>query len=256
MKHYRLKGTVKATTPSVLFEVTLELQDVRTGYRGSDEGCFRGTWLEDAELNWTKDMVEWVRSEELEECTPPRTLSWPDSLDEKIIHYIMQQYRPQVWRNPEIRLYSSPRESREEFIERCRDHLSGERVAEWKQLTDVLHHRSLELEKRLLASEGEEDDELRFRRTSLIETLFWNLREDWNRLFVPDGGPLSPVEEIATVPVDPDLQEEVQSFWKDLVARYNEIHRKYEEDAIGIEPHEVHVSRSQVEISSRGVLWS
>ncbi len=256
LRHYRLKGTDEASVPSALFEVKLELQDVRTGYRGSDQGCFRGTWLEDAELNWTKDMVEWVRPEDLEECPPPRPLSWSDSLDDKIIHYILQQYRPQIWRNPELRLYSGPRESREEFNERCREHLSGERIAERKQLTDILHHRSLELEKRLLDTVGKEDVEVRVRRTSLIQTLFWNLRQDWNRLFVPDGLPLSLTEQIVTVPVDPDLQEEVQSFWQDLVARYNKIQKRYEADAASIEPYEVHVGRSQIEISSRGVLWS
>ena len=256
LRHYRLRGTGETTTPSVLFEVKLELQDVRTGYRGSDQGCFRGTWLEDAELHWTKDMVEWVHLEELEECPPPRPLSWPDSLDDKIIHYVMQQYRARIWKNPEIQLYSGPRESREEFLERCREHLYVARVAEWKQVTDVLHHRTLELEKRLLDIADKEDIELRVRRMSLIKTLFWNLKEDWNRLFVPEGPPLSLTEKIARVPVDPDLQEEVETFWQDLVSRYNGIQRKYEQDAASIEPHEVNVSRSQVEISSRGVFWS
>ena len=256
LRHYRLRGTGETSTPSVLFEVNLELQDVRTGYRGSDQGCFRGAWLEDAELNWTKDMVEWVHLEELEECPPPRPLSWPDSLDDKIIHYIMRQYRPRIWKNPGIGLYSGPRESREEFFERCREHLSRERVAEWKRLTHVLHHRALELEKRLLDTVGQEDVELRVRRMSLIKTLFWNLKEDWNRLFIPDGLPLSLTEEITRVPVDPDLQEEVESFWQDLVSRYNDVQKKYEQHAASIEPHVVNVSRSQVEISSRGVLWS
>ena len=201
-------------------------------------------------------MVEAVNHEELEECLPPQPLSWPDSLDDKIIHYVMRQYRPKIWKNSEVQLYSSPRENREEFIERCRENLSVERDAAWKQLTDVLHHRSLELEKRLLEKVAQEDMEVRVRRTSLIETLFWNLREDWNRLFVPDGLPLYLTEEIIQVPIDPDLQEEVQSFWQDLVSRYNEIQNKYERDAVDIEPHEVHVSRSQVEISSRGFLWS
>ena len=256
MRHYRLRGTCGTSTPSVFFEVKLELQDVRTGYRVSDQGCFRGIWLEEAELNWTKDMVELVHPEDLEECSPPRPLSWPDSLDEKIIHYVMRQYRPRIWKNLEIRLYSGPKESRGEFIERCREHLSAEHAAEWKQVTDVLHHRSLELEKRLLETVSQEDVEVRVRRMSLIQTLFWNLREDWNRFFVPDGLPLSLTEEIVKVPVDPDLQEEVQSFWRGLVSRYNDIQEKYEHDAVSIEPHEVHVSRSQVEISSRGVLWS
>ncbi len=201
-------------------------------------------------------MVEAVNHEELEECLPPQPLSWPDSLDDKIIHYVMRQYRPKIWKNSEVQLYSSPRENREEFIERCRENLSVERDTAWKQLTDVLHHRSLELEKRLLEKVAQEDMEVRVRRTSLIETLFWNLREDWNRLFVPDGLPLYLTEEIIQVPIDPDLQEEVQSFWQDLVSRYNEIQNKYERDAVDIEPHEVHVSRSQVEISSRGFLWS
>ena len=231
------------------------MQDVRTGYRGSDQGCFRGTWLEDAELNWTTDMVESIHPEDLVECPPPRPLSWPDSVDEKIIHYVMRQYRPRIWKNPEIRLYSRSKESREEFIGRCREHLSAERTKQWKQLTEVLHHRSLELEKRLLATVSQEDVEVRVRRMSLIQTLFWNLRENWNRLFVPDGLPLALPEEIIQVPVDPDLQEEVQSFWRDLVSRYNDIQKKYELDAVSVEPHEVHISRSQVEISSRGVLW-
>ena len=257
LKHYRFKGSSEARTPSLFFEVKLEMQDVRTGYRGSDQGSFRGTWLEDEELHWTKDMVEWVQLEKLEEFPAPRPISWQDSFDEKIVHYVMQQYRPQIWKNPEIGLYSGPKESHIEFVERCREELTGERTAEWKQLTDVLHHRSLELEQRLVASVNElEDAELRVRRMSLIKTLFWNLREDWNRLFAPDGQPVSLTEEIVRVPVDPDLQEEVQSFRQDLVSRYNQIQEKYEESVASVEPYEVNLSRSQIEISGRGVLWS
>ena len=256
MKHFRHIGTVEVSTPFMLFAVKLDLQDVRSGFRASRDGCFFGLWLEDAELNWTPDMVKTVKLEEVEEFPAPRSLCWPEFGDQKIIHHLTRYYRPCIWRNPQVNLYSKPQESRAEFLERCRDELAEERHTAWRKLKDVLLRRQLELQKRMMemVMKEESDDSMRDRRIGAVNDLFSILSREWIQKLLSHGGAIE--EEVPPVSqVDPDLQEMVGSFRKELVRYYNEIHKKFESRIVAVEPYEVVLVYSQIEIFFRGFLW-
>ena len=104
----------------MLFGIDLELQDMRSGYRNSCRLFLQAQWLKERHLSWICDMVCQVQSERLEEIQPPSQLKWPAFSDEKIIDYMVQYCRRQIWRNLPLRMYAHPGETKSEFLTRCR----------------------------------------------------------------------------------------------------------------------------------------
>ena len=261
MKHYQLKSRTKSRSPRPLYEVNLELQDVRSGYRNSDWGFFRAEWLGEAELQWTKDMVLRIERDSLLEIKAPSLLSWPEFGDQKIIEYLMQYYHPQIWRNPVVDLYSTVRENKLEFLERCKGRLFEEFDRELKKLKEVFLHRFLEMEQRLFevteTEDGDEDyKDLQLVRTQHLVSLF---REDLSRWFVRDDPQLPDREQselTSELASEIELMERLTDLRSEFMARSNQISGRHEQAANEIEFYEVSLSYSQIEIVSRGVVWT
>lgn len=260
MKHYRRKVLPGAGDPALLFEVRLDVQDVRSGFRGTESETLRADWLEDEHLSWTPDMVSAISPGELEEIEPPRLLAWPERGDARMIDFLTRHHRIQIWRNADLGLYSRPRESRQEFEARCRDTLLEARGRELRKTQEIFFHRILELENRILELTRESDwsDEiLKSRKTALAQGLFREVREDLNRILLRDDfEPLGLEEFVWTGDVGADHQERLDQLRLELLSRYNEINASYAEKAAQIEPYAVAVRHLQVEIVSRGILWS
>ena len=259
MKHYQLKGEAKPRSPRPLYEVNLELQDVRSGYRNSDCGFFKAEWLEEAELHWTKDMVLRIERGSLLEIKAPSFLSWPELGDQKIIKYLMQNYRPQIWRNSVLGLYSTARENKLEFLQRCEGGLFEERDRELKKVREVFLHRFLEMEQRLFEVAEEEpwDEDWKSRQLMGIQNLVSLLRENLSRWFMQDDPQLPARTQWEwTSGLAPELMERLTDLRAEFIARYNQISGRYEQAASEIESYEVPLSYSQIEIVSRGVLWT
>lgn len=269
MKHYVLKGLgsrANLKVPSwftLLFEVKIDIQDVRSGYRNSRHQYFEAAWLEDPDLSWTPDLVREIPAEQLEEVPPPAQPEWPRFGDQKIIHYLMQHQGPRVWRNRELEMYASAQETEAEFIERCREQLDEERRRELKKIKDVLLHRFLELEQKVIhALEQMEDgtkewnSDLRNHKISSVRSLFSTVREDLGRWFLrSDYRPLSKsdLEWRGDIPVE--FLEKLLDLRGELISKYNQIGAFYEQKARAVETYEVPLSYAKIDIVSRGILW-
>ena len=79
MKHYQLRSEGESSQPSLLWEIRLDIQDVRSGYRGSDSGLFLGPFLDEADVDWSEDLVKRLKDPDLREIGPPRKVTWPAS---------------------------------------------------------------------------------------------------------------------------------------------------------------------------------
>ena len=259
MKHYSLKDLRHPVKPALLFEVKIDLQDVRSGYRGSESGLFKGDWLTDQRyLVWTKDMVSRLNPEQLQVITPPLELEWPEGGDETIITYLLRHYRPRIWKNYHLRVYSGPTESREDFIERCRETLNQQRSIEMKKLREVFMHRFFELEQRLVRFVSEEDtnEELKMERQAAITALFCEAREELSRCFVRDDYQLLGKDDLVwSLASNPECQDRLDNLRMDLISLFNEVSSRYEESAIRVEAYEVTARRPGIEIVSRSFLW-
>ena len=202
-------------------------------------------------------MVAPVNPDEVEEFDPPRELQWPDFADGMIIHHSIHHDRPRIWKNVELDLYSRPNESREEFLERCHRREVRERVLQREELRDVFLRRVIELRSAMIRMVSEERsvDMHRDRRLATVRSLFSNLAQEWDRLPLQDDEP-TVREGAATVVEDRDLNEMVASFRADLRHRFRRIQVGFRPRAEDLDPYDVPVNHSQVEIMSRGFLWS
>ena len=259
VKHYSFKGVRRPTSPCLLFEVKVDLQDVRSGYRSSATGLFSGQWLGDQEdLHWTEDMVSRLDLQDLKVIDPPIQLEWPSCGDERIIHYLRRYARPRIWKNHNLRMYSGARESKTDFIERCRESLAEERSLKMKKIREIFMHRYFELEQRLKLQIVDEkvDEELKMQRLSRITTHFAQAREQLSRCFVRDDDRLLGEGDLVwRLGSYQDLQDRLNDLRLDLVSAYNELINSCVERATGIETYEVPAPRSAIEIVSRNFLW-
>ncbi len=230
---------------------------MRSNFRSSRSECFRGEWLDDAGLNWTPDMVAPVNPDEIEEFDPPRELDWPEFADSMIIHHSIRNYRPRIWKNIELDLYSRPHESREEFLQRCHQREVRERVLQREELRDVFLRRVIELKTVMITmvSEEKSGDTLRDRRLATVRSLFSDLAREWDQLPLHDDEPRVRKSTDAAG-TDRDLHEMVESFRADLRYRFGRIRVGFRPHVENIETYEVPVNHSQIEIISRGFLWS
>ena len=257
LKHYRRLGTSEVSTPSLFFLLRQDVQDVRSSFRASKTEFFCGEWLDAADLHWTPDMVTPVNSGEIEEFDPPRELDWPDFADDMIIHHSIHHDRPRIWKNTELDLYSGPNESREEFLERCHRREVRERVLQREELRDVFLRRVIELKTAMMKMVAEERsvDMHRDRRLATVRSLFSDLAQEWDRLPLQDKEP-AVRESTDAARTDRDLHEMVESFRADLAYRFGRIQVGFRPRVEDLDPYDVPVNHSQVEIISRGFLWS
>lgn len=202
-------------------------------------------------------MVNRVNPDEIEEFDPPRELNWPDVADGMIIRHSIHHCRPRIWRNIELDLYSKPNESREEFLDRCHQREVRERVLRREELRDVYLRRVIELKTAMLKMVAEESSAgmHRDRRLATVRSLFSDLAQEWDRLPLHDDEPAVRKSTDASR-ADRDLHEMVESFCADLRYRFGRIEVGFRPRVEDLEPYEVPVNHSQVEIISRGFLWS
>lgn len=258
LKHYRFKNSDSAVRPSLLFQVKIDWRDVRSGYRGSDFALFKGEWLQEEELSWTPDMVSPVDLDRLEPIKPPEDVYWPASAEDKIISYVIRHRRPSIWKNSGLGLYSEPSESREEFVQRCREALLEEKSAEMKKHREIFLHRFFELEHRLRKEieEGELAEDAQSRIQARLDLLFSEGREDLSRWFASDAHAVMGDGDLDwQLDSLPEFQERIDALRSDLVSSFNEINAVFEERAEDVERYQVPVPRSAVEIVASGILW-
>lgn len=260
LAHYRLLHTLREGRPKLLFEVKLDIQDVRSGYDESQYFVFLGDWLEDPNLQWTRDMVREISLDELERIDPLEAVAWPERAEDLMGNYVSKLPGPQIWYSRELGIYSKRRESSEEFLMRCREGLIVERSQRMRNLSELVFHRFLKLERKLHDFLAKEEGLESGQRLSLevdLKRLFSIGRESLSHMFLGDYFQLVEVEELEwEFPRRPEFQEYLHALASDLVRAYNVISLNYEKRAKDIESYDVPMGSVQVETLNRGIVWT
>lgn len=186
-------------------------------------------------------------------------LKWPQFGDEKIIRYLEEHRRPQIWRNYAVGMYARPGESRAEFVMRCRETLLVEGNRELGQVREIFLRRFLELEQKLIAAtENEEQDPHQKNRKCLAaQDLFSKVREELGRwVLCEDYRPLQLTDLAGGLEFDQGFDEKLSDLRQELVSAYNRINSDYVRQADEVELYEVSRSYLQIEVLSRGILWA
>jgi hypothetical protein len=258
IKHYKLRGRENSGQPSLLFEVRLEIYDVRSGYSGVDSGLYEGPWLASGEFDWTVDMVQPVAVDTIEEVTPPKEMNWPEDGDDRIIRHFVRFFRIPIWRNSELAIYSYPGQTRKGFQARCAALLLAERRKAVESVRDVFLRRFLELEARAFTYVDEHpwDPVPTERRNSEIRCLFSEIRESFSNCFLRESlDPISENDLSWTGEIDVETSDRLESLRAELVNQFNDINGLYREKSTRVESYEVPVNHSQIEVVSKGILW-
>ena len=260
LAHYRLLHASAAEQPKLLFEVKVDIQDVRSGYNASSTFLFLADWLQDWELKWARDMVREVSLEELEPVEALRPVSWPERAEDLIADHVVRLPGPCIWYSRDLGTYSERAESLEDFLGRCREDLLAERSARMRNLSKLFFHRFLRLERMLLgmlsSEEGLEGNQFLDLEADL-KRLFSSGRESLSRMFLANDFRLFKEEELGwNFPRRPEHQEHLQALASDLVRDYNAISLDFEERAKDTDPYEVPMGSVHVETYSRGVVWT
>ncbi len=260
LAHYRLLHASGREQPKLLFQVKLDIQDVRSGYDGSQRFVFLGDWLEDPELKWARDMVREISLDELERIAAPGVVAWPECAEDLMEDYVSKLRGPQIWRSRELGIYSGSREPIEDFLARCRQALMMERTGRMRNLSDLFSHRFLRLEKKLLELLGSEEGLDMNQGLDLeadLRRLFSSGRESLSRIFLEDDFLLLEVEELGwDFPRRPEFQEHLQALASGLVRGYNAISLEFEERAKDVESYAVPMGSVQIETLDRGIVWT
>ncbi len=258
VKHYRWAGSPAVHSRRLLFEVKLDLQDVRSGQRFSETLHLKAEWLPDGDLEWSRDMVAGVDAARLEEIEAPGAVPAPSgAVAEKLISYLVRHHRLEIFRNYELGLYSAPAETRPDFVERCREALREEKESEMKKLREVFLHRFFEFEQKLKSEirDGDLDRELKTRVLTRLDELFSEGRDGLSRWFVRESDLIGEHDLVWKLKGDPEFQERIDALRADLAARFNEISSKFEEKAASVEQYQIPIQRSAIDVIGVGILW-
>lgn len=257
-KHFQLLQGPAGSGPALLFEVRLDIRDNRSGFAGSALEHFTAPLVDDADLEWARDMVEAVDPAELEEIQSPGPVSWPEMADNKLIRYLVHNYRRLILVNAEMQVYSEGSETRDEFVNRCLQLLVPERRGELDMVRDVFLRRFLELETRCaeIVSSDEWTGIGRYSQLANLRDAFSVIRENFSSCFLGDDFACLPPETLRWRPLDiVEIEERLQAVRAEFISRFNEITESALERAGSVEPYEVPVSPSHIDIVSRGFLW-
>ncbi len=258
LEHYQVRGVQSPCERAVLFRVRLDIHDIRSGYSVLDEGWYEAPWLDESDLEWTRDMVHAVDLKTLEEIEPPRPVEWPSSGDQKIFRYFVHFYRTWIWKNTELLIYSYLGQTKEDFLEKCSAFASRDMRGDLEKVKSIFLHRFLDLErKRLFAVQAEPwDSETSEQRISQIREAFSGIRESLSRCLM--GEEVKPIraEDFRWEPTpDVESEERLRDVLAEFVERQNEFVEECVARARSVDEYEVTVSHGQVEIISRAVIW-
>lgn len=154
--------------------------------------------------------------------------------------------------------YAKAHESREDFVQSCQEQLLAQKREELKKFREILIHRLIELESKVLRSldELESNPDVKAGKQAGIRNLFLRLREELSQWYLGEETfHFSLLSLIEGVELSPDFREKLLDVNQELMAKYREVHSYYETQANAVELYEVPLSYSKVDIISRGILW-
>lgn len=209
-------------------------------------------------MTWTPDMVSRIASDRIQRIPAPRQIVIPEGVDELMERFIERYYYLRIWHNRDLQVFSTPGETLEEFIQRCRDLLQPQRTEKMRNVSEVMHHRFFQLYRRAVGATQEEDlpDRMAVRMKAELETVFAGGKDDLTRLFLRDDtsndGELGHDWRVEFLP---QIQERLDDFRIRLLNRYNEVVSDFEERACKVEPFQIPANRRSIDILSRDVVW-
>ena len=256
--HYRFVGAPGGTEPKLLFDVKIDILDVRSGFRLTERSVFFGDYLDDPDLRWTADMVRPVAFDELE-AIEDSPVEWPEHADELIMEYLSRRRTPTIWYHRQLKLYGKVSETKTEFEERCREELLDDRNKKMGDFEKLFFHRLSALERRAFDSLSDRewiDEGQKLLVLADVRKLFAEAREKASLVFVVDRGqPSSLIRTGWSVPSDRELEEKLNNLWCDLGQGCKEICGEFDSLATEIDSYEVSFAGQQVDIFSRGFVW-
>lgn len=256
VRHFRRQGRAIGDVPFFLFHVSIDLRDVRSGLKDASTPYFRAFPIDDPFLEWAGGLVQEVSPETLEEIAPPREVPWPEHADRRLREYLNRHHSVRILRNASLALYSGTGQSREAFLEHCRETLREKKAADRRHVGEMLLPRLTQAEQKWLGQRFDGDsDDIRPDRLENIRSLFAAVRDEAARHSVDGAGQRQTLAFVWNPPTDPLIMEHVNEWRKRYYSMLDEIDERYSRLAGDIEEYVAKPLDSHIGILSRGILW-
>ncbi len=170
IRHFHLKpeqgAAINGFTPFFYLEAKIDLADVRSGFRESLSVSRALEMIQfEGDALWTEDMVREIDPASVEsglpvtEKLPPLPdhvdASYLRRLENQFLRYLLRHFEVRILRNPYLRVYSLPEESKNDFTVRCLEMLARPFRAELDTIRELCDRKLERIKLKYLKPDSE-----------------------------------------------------------------------------------------------------
>lgn len=253
-------------SPYFYAEAKIDFNDIRTGFREtlSLSQAFE-IYSNNADLLWADDMVQNVDSQKLVSFTPDSKHlgNLPDFVDAEFvsrmetqfIQYLLRSFSTRIFRNFTLNTYSSSGESRDDFINRCRELCENPKRKELDLLHEVFSRRLEQTRQKYLAV-NEPSGLEQSRTESKNRDIFSLYSERIGDLFYRrESGANPSAEPFYPPPGMQDMEERLLSLEIEAQKTIAKLQESYEEKAQTVDEYILHPNLKDIHFVRSCILW-
>ena len=254
--------------PCVYVEVSIDFNDVRTGYRNAIK-LARALKIYDSHAvpGWSEEICQDANIGRIKE-NPPRAarLRQPpefvdaefiNSVKDRYIEYLTRTWKKTLYRNSVLNIYSSAGESREEFVVRCRELFSVQMREELNQLRVIFNRMQVQMKEKYLGiGEMEMPESASLAPEANDRDIYSRYAEHIAEMFLNAGSETAGVE-IDVPRMDKGSELEARLIALTVEARHKIalLHESYEKKSEFTDEYILRPNRKNIHCVRSGILW-
>jgi len=271
IKHLYLRqpcpGSGTVFLPHFYVEVRIDFNDIRSGFRDTVH-LNRALRLnsDNSEALWAGDEMWEVDPKKLTAVKPEsaRVASLPEFVDADFIarmessflRYLLRSFSVKAYRNFILDIYSHPGESRDDFIRRCQELLSGPMRRELDSLHEVFMRRLQQIGQKYLPVD--DDGPLDAAKTvSQFRNAYYSSSERIASFFLQSGCDENDNTMLFCDPPaeNEELQERLSSLEWEAKRAIAEVKQSYEDKARSVDEYLIHPNLKDIHFVRTCILW-
>ena len=271
IRHFHLKAgsdaAVRGFIPFYYLEAKIDLADVRSGLRESLSVTRALEIIQfEGDALWTEDMVRTIDPASVESGLPASAglrplpsyvdatrLQW---IETQCLRYLLRHFEVRIYRNPYLRLYSLPGESKDDFTLRCLEMLARPFRSELDRIRELCDRKLERVKLKYLKTEsaGGFSEE---RVSAEARNRIHEMAERFEELFVtaeltaePAGG-----APMFSGTVDGTLEQRLASIEGEAREAIRRLAGEYTEMAGNLDEYLVRPSLKDIRLGRASILW-
>jgi hypothetical protein len=252
--------------PHFYVEARIDFNDVRTGFRETVSlSKALEIYSDYADLLWARDMIREVDQRRVKSVMPASARLGPlpsfvdadfiSRMESQFIRHLLNSYEARVFRNSALRVYSLPGESRQDFVQRCRELLDAPMPQELDRLRDLFNRKLGQIRQKYLrpAESGRLEED---RAASRDKDIFSRYSERITGLFLQSGPRRRPVARPPRrLSEGQELEERLSSLELEAHEAITKLEDSFAEKAQSVDEYIIHPNLKDVHFVRTCILW-